>query len=285
MSRRAALVALGFVAGVWSLTAGLTALPAPALLQPPAAAPAARPAPLADADVEQFLLKGKVTKSRGAGKGVTGSLRATMTDGTLTHEVHIQTIDESKREFRGAQGTEFNFRDSWTFNVAAYKIDRLLGINFVPVSVERRWKTSAAAYTWWIDDVLMDEGERLKKKTSPPDLQRWNEQMQIVRLFDQLIANIDRNLGNLMITNDWTVWAIDHTRAFRTNPKPKTPANIARCDRQIFARLKQLDKTSLKNAVGSHLQGFEIDSLLKRRDEIVDIIEKRGDAGLFDWVR
>ena len=39
--------------------------------------------------------------------------------------------------------------------------------------------------------------------------------MQLVRLFDQLIYNIDRNIGNLMITNDWRIWAIDHTRAFR----------------------------------------------------------------------
>ena len=41
--------------------------------------------------------------------------------------------------------------------------------------------------------------------------------MQMLRLFDQLIANIDRNLGNLLIGNDWTIWAIDHTRAFRTH--------------------------------------------------------------------
>ena len=63
---------------------------------------------------------------------------------------------------------------------------------------------------------MMDEGDRLKKKIGPPDLQRWNASMQMVRLFDQLIANTDRNLGNLIITNDWSIWAIDHTRAFRT---------------------------------------------------------------------
>jgi hypothetical protein len=280
--RRAARVTLGFLTGVWCLTASLTAWPAPPPLQAPAAAPAASPAPLSDADIEQFLLKGAVTKTRGAGKGITGSLRATMTNGTLTHEAHIQTIDESKREFRSDKGTEFNFRDSWNFNVAAYKIDRLLGLGMVPVSVERRWKSTPAAYSWWLDDVLMDEGERLKKNVSPPSLVRWNEQMQMVRLFDQLIANIDRNLGNLVITNDWTIWAIDHTRAFRTQAQLKTPGNIARCDRQVFARLKQLDKASIKDAVDDHLTGYEIDAILKRRDVIVKMIEQRGDAGLFD---
>ena len=39
--------------------------------------------------------------------------------------------------------------------------------------------------------------------------------MSLVRVFDQLIGNIDRNVGNLLITSDWRIWAIDHTRAFR----------------------------------------------------------------------
>ncbi len=298
MSRRAAIVALGFATGLSWLGASLAAekLPvqrastsqeAPARPAPPAPPPAPpdKPASLSDTDTEQFLLKGEVLKSRAAGKGITGSLRATMKLGALTHDAHVQIIDESKREFRSKDGTEFNFRDTWTFNVAAYRIDRLIGLGLVPVSIERRWKSTPAAYTWWIDDFMMDEGDRLKKKISPPDLQRWNASMQMVRLFDQLIANTDRNLGNLIITNDWSIWAIDHTRAFRTQSKLKTPGNIARCDRQVFARLKQIDKTSVKDAVGNYLQTYEIDSLLKRRDEIVEMIEKRGENGLFDWTR
>lgn len=292
MSRRAALLVLG-LACAGCLATGLTAAPAPALPDAPAAQPAAQsgappaisPAPLSDAEIEQFLLKGRVTRSRGTGKGITGSTRATMTYGTLTHDAHIQTIDESKREFRSQQGTEFNFRDYWGYNIAGYKIDRLIGLNLVPVSVERRWRSGLAAYTWWVDDVLMDEQERLKKKISPPDLERWNRQMQMVRLFDQLIANTDRNLGNLVITNDWGIWAIDHTRAFRTLPTLKYPGNIARCDRQIFARIQQLDKASINKAVGSHLTGYEIEAILKRRDAIVALIEQRGDDGLFDWKR
>jgi hypothetical protein len=239
-------------------------------------------ATLSDAQIEQFLLNAKVLRTHGAGKGVTGSLRATLSDGTITHDAHIQMIDESQREFRGSQGTEFNFRDSWTFNVAAYRINRLLAMNLVPVSVERHWQSRRAAYTWWVDDVMMDEGQRLQKKMQPPDVDAWNQQMQMVRLFDQLIANVDRNLGNLIITKTWRLWAIDHTRAFRTQPTLKTPGNIHRCDRQVFEKLKQLDMAALKQEVSPYLQKWDMESLLKRRDAIVAIIEKEGPAGLFD---
>jgi hypothetical protein len=282
MSRRAALVALGLLVWTWSGT-GLTAQEA-AQPAPKGVIGTATPPPPDDV-VERFLSKARVTRTKGVGKGVTGSLKATMTDGTLTHDAQIQTIDEYKREFRGDQGTEFNFRDSWMFNVAAYKISRLIGFDLVPVSVAGRYKGTPASFTWWLDDVLMEESARLKTKTTPPDLDRWNRQMQMVRLWDQLIANVDRNLGNLMITKDWNIWAIDHTRAFRTNAKMKTPGNIARCERAVFARIKQLDKDSIRAAVGNTLQTFEIDAILKRRDEIVEMIEKRGENALFDGLR
>ena len=281
MSRRASQAAFGVLALV------CLALPARVAVQaePPRQESAATATPfasLSDADRERFLLSAKVVKTKGIGKGITGSIRATMTDGVITHDAHIQTIDEAKREFRSDQGTEFNFRDSWTFNVAAYKIDRLIGLNLVPVTVARRWRSTLGSFTWWIDDVQMDEGERLKKKLTSPKPQIWNEEMQMVRLFDQLIYNIDRNLGNLMITNDWSIWAIDHTRAFRTHATLKTPDNVSRCDRQVLDRLKTLDRAMLKRATGEYLQTFEIDSLLKRRDAIVKLIEQRGPAGVFD---
>jgi hypothetical protein len=247
-----------------------------------AAAQTASAPPTTDADIEQFLLKARVVSTRSAGKGVTNSIRATLSDGAITHDAHIQTIDETKREFQTRDGVELNFRDSWTFNVAAYRIDRLIGLNLIPVSVSRRWRNDPGAYSWWVDDVLMDEGQRLKTNAQPPRPAVWNEEMQLVRLFDQLIANVDRNLGNLLITKGWDVCAIDHTRAFRTQGTLKTPANVSRCDREVFERLKKLDRATLKSQVREYLQDWEIDALLKRRDAIVELIEKGGPGALFD---
>jgi hypothetical protein len=247
------------------------------------AQPAPQPATtLSDAEIEQFLLHAKVIKSKSASKGITGSLRATLSDGTLTHDAHIQTIDEEKAQFQSDKGVEFNFRDTWRFNVAGYRVDRLIGMNMVPVSVERPYGYNPAAFTWWVDDVMMDEGERLKKKLDAPNVEAWNQQIQLVRLFDQLIANVDRNLGNLIITKDWRIFPIDHTRAFRRNHELKSAANITHADRVVVERLKALDRDTLKKSIGKYVNTFELDGLLARRDAILKRLDALGPSALFD---
>jgi hypothetical protein len=231
---------------------------------------------------EAFLKTAKVVRTRSAGKGVTGTLRATLSDGTSTHDASIQQVDISMQEFKSNRGVEFNFRDSWRFNVAAYRLDRLLDLGMTPPSIERSFNGKNGAFTWWVDDVLMDEGERMKQKASAPSTTHWNEQMWHVRLFDQLIYNVDRNLGNLLIDKQWKVWMIDHSRAFRLIEKIKTPGNLSKIDRRVFERLKTLDQVTLKDAVDEYLTAPEIKSLLLRRTEIVSMLEKAGPSALID---
>lgn len=249
--------------------------------QEPASTPAARPA-LSDAEIERFLKTARVVRTRSASKGVTNSLRATLTDGTITHDAQIQTIDERRNTGPSPQGTEMNFRDSWMFNIAGYKLDRLIGMNLVPVSVERRHQTTPAAFTWWIDDVQMDEAERLKKKLASPRPADWNEQIQMVRVFDQLIYNMDRNLGNLLITNDWNIWAIDHTRAFRFSKTPRHPERLVAIDRSVLRKLEALDFKTVRQAVDGHITDADVRNLLARRDAIVERFRTRGEGSLYD---
>ena len=258
---------------------------------PPPPAPAATAAPsstpvrtLSIADQEQFLKKAKVVRTRGVNVGITGTSRATLTDGVVTHDASIQTIDEYKQRFEGTQGTEFNFRDTWRYNVAAYRLDRLLDLGMIPPSVERSYNGKVGSFTWWVDDVLMDEGARLKKKVEAPVAKTWNEQMWHVRMFDQLIYNVDRNLGNLLIDTEWRIWMIDHTRAFRVYKVLKAQGNLSRMDRRLLERLKALDKATLKKTMDDYLSPSEIDTLLKRRDLIVQHFDKMP-ALVFDWER
>lgn len=236
--------------------------------------------------METFLLQAEIIGMRGAGNGVTNSRRATLTDGHLTHDAHVQIIDASRSLFEAGKASEVNFKDSYRFNIAAYRFARLLGLS-VPVSVQRNVEGKPAAVTWWVDGVLIDEGKRVKKKISPPGPVRFSTQIQIMRIFDELIQNRDRNQGNILWTTDWTLWMIDHTRGFRLGRDLLKPDQLQRCERSLFAKLRGLTTDAVTDAVGNSLTRDEIAAVLARRDAIVRHFEKRiaerGEAAvLFD---
>ena len=237
--------------------------------------PAVIPSSLSPGEMEAFLLKAQILDVRDAGGGVTGSRRAKLTDGTLTHDVHIQTVDIAKPVFEAGKHTELNFKDTYRFNIAGYRLARLLGIETVPMSVERNVNGKVAAVTWWVDDVQMDEKERLKRKSMGPNPLRTSNQIQVMRIWDELIQNRDRNQGNILWTNDWTMWLIDHTRAFRLGKELLKPTDLTRIDRGLLTRLKGLTEESVAKAVGDSLSKGEQEAVLHRRDLIVKTLEER----------
>jgi hypothetical protein len=143
------------------------------------------------------------------------------------------------------------------------------------MSVERSVNGKTAAVTWWVDDFQMDEKERLKKQAVGPNPLRTSNQIQLMRIWDELIQNRDRNQGNILWTNDWTLWMIDHTRAFRLGKELMKPTELTRCDRGLLARLKALTDESIEKAVGDSLMKGEREAVLVRRDRIVKHFEER----------
>jgi len=226
---------------------------------------------LSDAEKEDFLLTAVIGRTRGAGGGgTTGSLRATLSKDGREHDAHIQEIDLAKSVVNLAGGAEIDFRDSYRNNVAAYRLDRLLGLGMIPVTVVRQQGLKKASFTWWVDDVLMSEKDRLQKEIDSPDPPVWNQQMYAVRIFDQLIFNTDRNLGNLLIDTEWRMWMIDHTRAFKIFKELKSSQNLGtHCSRGLLESLRRLDKPTLTEAMKGLLNETQVKGLLARRDRIV----------------
>jgi len=247
---------------------------APTLFAQGAPAPAPSSA-LSPEAMEAFLLKARVSNLRDAGSGVTNSRRATLSDGQLTHDAHIQTVDVAQSVFEAGRNTELNFKDTYRYNIAGYRVAKLIGLTTVPMSVERAVEGKIAAVTWWVDDVQMDEKERMKTKSQGPDPVRTSKQIQIMRVWDELIQNRDRNQGNILWTHDWTLWLIDHTRAFRLNPNLLKPEQLSRCDRGFLERLRAVTPESLAQAVGNSLTKQEQEALLARRDKIIKHYDER----------
>ena len=241
----------------------------------PQAAASQQTVALTPEQMEVFLKEARIASMRDAGNGVTNSRRATLSDGTVAHDAHIQVVDEAKAIFEAGGATELNFKDSYRFNIAGYRLARLLGLDNVPMSVERRVDAKTAAVTWWVDDVAMDEKERMRRKALGPDPARTSQQIATMRVWDELIQNKDRNQGNILWTADWKMWLIDHTRAFRSDGKLRNAKQLTRIDRGLLDRLRALDVAEVNAALKGMVTSNEIKALMRRRDALVKVFDER----------
>jgi len=181
-------------------------------------------------------------------------------------------------------GRHGGFWDAYQSEIAAYELDRLLGLDMVPVTVERRVGSELASAQMWV------EGCRMVKdvdQSACPTPVEFAKQICRQRVFDNLIANIDRNAGNILVDPQWNIILIDHSRAFATNTMP-FEKQMTRIDREMMAKLRALDEAGLKKTVRPWVLGdAPVREMLKRRDKIVAHFEKlareRGEAAVFPF--
>jgi hypothetical protein len=237
---------------------------------------------LTPADMAEFLRTADVVASKVLSTGVTRPLKLTLSAGGITHDAVFQSVDQSAPVQRMSNGrTELNFRDSYHFNIAAYGLAQLLGIgNMVPVTVERTWEGRTGSLAWWID-WKWDETARMRQGLRPPDPVEWAMQQSRMRVFSELVYDTDRNNGNQLITEDWRLWMVDFTRAFRVSNALFREENVQRCSRALLDALKALTADSVTAATAPHLMPGEVKALLKRRDKIVTriatLVQQRGE--------
>ena len=211
------------------------------------------------------------------------SWRATLDDGTRRHDASVVTED-------GSGPTRRNYK----FNVAAYELDKLLGLNLVLPSVERRVNGRPASVIWWVDSFAMNELDRRRNGIEPPDPDGWGRQVQAVRVFDEVISNTYRDTApplylntvwdNLLITTDWSIWLTDHTGAFRTRRDLQDPDSLVRCPRIVLGKLRTLNKDLLHQALGRYLSAKQLAALEVRRVLLVrhfdHQIKRKGEANV-----
>jgi len=235
-------------------------------------------------ELEQFLTQAKFTALKRIGQGVTNPDKATLElDGTTRYAVW-KIIDEKKDGVTQMnRGIEISFQDSWRTEIAAYEMDKILELGMTPATVERVFNGVRGSVQFWIDSKF-PEAERVKQKIQPPNVKDWNEQMFKVRLFDNLIYNNDRHLNNLLITEDFKIRLIDHSRAFRPFSELKEAKTLQRFSKSLLAKLKELNEPMLKERLGKYLNPGQIQSMLKRRDAILkiadELVKQKGEAAV-----
>ncbi len=268
---------------------------APQTETPPAPAgrvwigPDGKPLPFhSDEEIMQFIKTAKVVSMKDIGTGITNPQKVLLEkDGIRMHAVFHQINEDKTTASMAGGGTEMFFRDSYLFQAAAYELARLLDMETVPPTVLRGLRGNDGSLQAWVEGTMNYTKSR-REKLDPPDRARWSQQIHMMRFWDALIFNTDRNTGNMLIDGNWNLWLIDHTRAFRRQETLRSQALLLQCDRKLYERVKNLDEGKARQTLKPFLRGYEIDALLKRRKKLIEhfeglIREKGENHVLFKW--
>ena len=233
-------------------------------------------------ELEKFLLKAEFAELKTLSIGITAPKKVTLVlDGQTRYGVW-KTVDEYKDLMKFDDGrVDMNFQDSWKSEIAAYEIDKIIGLGMIPATVERTYKGAKGSLQFWVES-MMSEAEHRKTKAISPNPGAFNELMYKTRLFDNMVYNTDRNLQNLLITKDWELILIDHSRAFRPQTMLKSPKDLDRFSRSMLEGIAKLTQENLTEKTGKYLPKPQIQGVLKRRDQILSLATKtaaeKGDA-------
>jgi len=240
---------------------------------------------------EEFLKAADIVKSEPVGEGVTAPWKLYLQKGDIQKKAAWKNPDEKIEDIR----------DSWKHEIAAYRLDKLIGLNMIPPAIEREFNGKSGDLSLWADTKtsLLKMQENNQKIPDQAILQT-DRMKHIARLWDSLIANADRTQQNVLFTDDWRMILIDHSRAFQYGGKYSRrlmygakgiikkddggPFLIQRVPRALLEKIKALNFDMIKQAVGPYLTDGEISAIIGRipliTAEIADMIKKNGETNV-----
>ncbi|NOR13334.1 MAG: hypothetical protein GQ545_08780 [Candidatus Aminicenantes bacterium] len=195
---------------------------------------------------------------------------------------------KNKALWKNPEGRMKGFVENWKWEIAAYRLDKYLNLCMVPPTIERRFQGNRGSCQLWVDSMMsLKQKVEGKVKTPSYKIFYWNRALYMQRTFDNLIANEDRHQNQYLITEDWRMILIDHSRSFRTSKKftkkliydekyKEGPTFIMKeIPKDLYEKLKSLNTEVIKEVVGEYLTDKEIEATLIRRDLIVEWLDKR----------
>jgi len=232
---------------------------------------------------EEFLKTAEIVGSEDIPEGVTKPIRVFLKKDGM----------EGSGAWKKVKGIRQGFLEGWQHEIAAYEMDKLLGLNMIPTTVEREFKGEKGSLQFWMEFEMSDL-ERMNQNIEVPasKFDNWTKMKYLMRAFDSLIANEDRTQENVRYTKDWRMILIDHSQSFRSSRKHtknliygkkgiKEQKFFRILPRAFVGKIKVLHFDSIKKAVGSYLKNKEIEAILARKKllltEIDEMIKEKGE--------
>ena len=235
-----------------------------------------KPLPFQDHEtILEALRTAPVVEKKLMSRGVAQNIKLLLEYEGVRFQAVLRLIDVTEKEETGSLRMVVKYRDSYIFETAAYELNELLGIGRIPPTVERRIDGNRGSVQIWMEGTAPEDMLLEQDRLHPPDRGYWWRQKNIMWIFDAMIANTDRNQGNLLIDDDWNLWFIDHTRAFRETATLFDIDELDTCERGLWSALQVTSDEAIRERLESYLTSNELKKLFLRRNRLVKHIKKR----------
>lgn len=209
--------------------------------------------------------------------GRTGPWLITLDGGAVKQRAVFRHVDR-----RRPQPTP----DSYKYDIAAYELTKLLGVELIPPVVERVIGGRDGSLQVYLENCIREK-DRKRKRLEPPDLKAFSNALEGIKVFESLTYDKCQDADDLYIhMEDWRVCRVDFSEAFAPVSELLPGCDITVCSRKLYAGLLKLDEGTVKSALKTYLNDEEIGMLLIRKGLLVEKIkaligEKGEDAVLF----
>ncbi len=219
--------------------------------------------------IESHLKTARVVRLEDIGTGVTHPQRAYLEPNVPVDSLVWKVLPPGRRH---------GHWESYKSEIAAYELDKLLGMNMVPPAVERTMDGEVGAAVMWLESI------RSVKQLggAMPAGAIWGHALRKMMMFDNLIANPDRNAGNILVGPPGELILIDHSRAFIDSEN--LIHKIERVDAGLWDRMEALTRPDLTRVLEPWIDEDAIGAMMERRDRMVSdvnkLVAKRGRAAV-----
>ena len=176
--------------------------------------------------------------------------------------------------------------DSYRYDIAAYELTKLLGVELIPPVVEREIEGRKGTLQIYLEDCIREK-DRKRKKIDPPDSKAFDNAMEELKVFEHLTYDDCYNLDDTYIhQEDWRVRRVDFSEAFAPVPEMLRDCPLTACSKGLFLGLRDLEEEAARTVLGRYLNDEEIEACLVRRKLILEkldalIAEKGAENVLF----
>lgn len=223
-------------------------------------------------EMEKFLKTARITPEQKGVGGRTESWSVILYDGKTKMRGFAKFTDRHR---------PYTLPDSYKYGIAAFELNKLLGLDLVPPMVEREIEGRKASLMPLLEGVISERSRR-RRNIEPPDLESFQNAMDELKVFENLVYSSalceegGDDLGDLLIMfkKNWKAWRVDLSQAFSPIPELIQYCEFTRCSKKLFGNLLKLDDKNIKAKLKKYLNEDEMSALLERKKLIIERIKQ-----------